>query len=419
MKVLWITNTMLPDLSNKMGRGEVIYGGWMHELARVLSELDHINLTVVTIYDGTDLVEVKINMIQYYLIPSQQRFKVSTRQQLFWKEVVGLVNPNIIHIHGTELSLGLNCIQACPSQNYVASVQGLLSVYHKYYFAALSTSDILFNLSIKDLLLRDSIFHGYSKFKKRSKIELLYFERISNFIGRTEWDYSHVISIAPNSTYYRCNETLRLKFYNSTKWDLESCDKFTIFVSQAGYPIKGLHILLKAICLLKKEFPLIRIFVGGSKMNSTSRLFGRNYDLILKSMLNEFQLEKDVIYCGVLNENMMIERYLRSHVFVCPSSIENSANSIAEAQILGVPVIASYVGGVSDMITDNITGLLYRFEEYEMLADKLRKIFQDDVIAKELSYNAISEAEKRHNREIINKNLISIYSDITNKNCSR
>ena len=54
---------------------------------------------------------------------------------------------------------------------------------------------------------------------------------------------------------------------------------------------------------------------------------------------------------------------------------------MGEAQLLGVPVIASYVGGVPDMVTHGETGLLYRFEEVEMLAEGIRNLFMNMALA--------------------------------------
>ena len=86
-------------------------------------------------------------------------------------------------------------------------------------------------------------------------------------------------------------------------------------------------------------------------------------------------------FTGSLREDQMIAEYLNAHLFICPSSIENSPNSLGEAQLLGVPVIASYVGGVPDMVTHGETGLLYRFEEVEMLAEGIRNLFMNMALA--------------------------------------
>ena len=112
----------------------------------------------------------------------------------------------------------------------------------------------------------------------------------------------------------------------------------------------------------------------------------------------------------------MINEYQNAHIFICPSSIENSPNSVGEAQIIGVPTIASYVGGIPDMIEHGKTGLLYRFEEIEMLAHFIRTIFINKELALQLSKNGIIAAEKRHNREEVTKSYLDLYKDIINSN---
>src|SRR5690606_18797557 len=108
----------------------------------------------------------------------------------------------------------------------------------------------------------------------------------------------------------------------------------------------------------------------------------------------------------------MVKEYLNCHVFICPSSIENSPNSLGEAQLLGVPCIASYVGGVPDMVEQEKTGLLYRFEEVEMLAQSIKRIFTDDSLAQKLSENGMVAASKRHDRHANMNQLLKIYRGI-------
>jgi len=104
--------------------------------------------------------------------------------------------------------------------------------------------------------------------------------------------------------------------------------------------------------------------------------------------------------------------YQNSHVFVCPSSIENSSNSLCEAQLTGTPVVASFVGGIPDLVIHNETGLLYRFEEYEMMAYQIKKIFLDDNLALRLSQQGKIVAAKRHDRRENASRLIKIYENV-------
>ena len=102
----------------------------------------------------------------------------------------------------------------------------------------------------------------------------------------------------------------------------------------------------------------------------------------------------------------MKEEYLRCNVFVCPSSIENSPNSLAEAQILGVPCIASYVGGVPDFMQGNEQNM-YRFEEIEMLAYKVVDIFKskENIDMTSMQKHAVA----RHNQENNLLQLLEVY----------
>ena len=112
---------------------------------------------------------------------------------------------------------------------------------------------------------------------------------------------------------------------------------------------------------------------------------------------------------GSINEQEMAKMYVKAHVFVCPSSIENSSNSLGEAQIIGTPAIASYVGGVPDMAEHEKTALLYRFEEYEMLAYFIVRIFSDADLAERLSENGRIVARKRHDEDVNASTLLNIY----------
>ena len=108
----------------------------------------------------------------------------------------------------------------------------------------------------------------------------------------------------------------------------------------------------------------------------------------------------------------MKERFLKSHVFVCASVLENSPNTVGEAMLLGVPVAASWAGGIPDMITDGQEGLLFTKGDPEKLAEAVLRIFGDEAFCVK-----ISEAEKRrarmaHNGVLNYERLLEIYKDI-------
>lgn len=403
MKVLWITNTLFPDVCKTLKIETPVIGGWMSAAAASLLNLEgNLILAVATVYDGEGLQKIQVNRIVYYLIPKSGNY---------WKYVTDDFNPDLVHVHGTETANGLDYINACSNKNVVVSIQGLVSIYERYYFGGIDENTLLINTTFRDIVRNDTIFQQRKNMQQRGIREKSIIRSAEHIIGRTSWDKAHCCVFNNLAKYHFCNESLRDAFY-AHKWEYENCEKFSIFISQAHYPLKGMHKILFALPLLREKFPDVKLYIAGNDIIARKfwRLSGfANY---IKKIIKKYNLQNIIVFTGLLGENEMCQRYLKSNVFVCPSSIENSPNSVGEAQLLGVPCVGSYVGGMSDMITDGETGMLYRFEEIEMLAEHISEIFLDQEFAKTLSKNEREIAAIRHNRISNSVKLKSIYDEI-------
>ena len=403
MKILWIVNIMLPAVCDDLGLPRSPFGGWLIGLSNQLKKESNIELHIVTVDAKFSPFTKNIDGVFYHLVDN------SLEQ---WQQLQNKVKPNVVHIHGTEFNYGLNYIETNGSENVVFSIQGLVSVCYRYYNQGLEFLEILKNITFRDLIKRDSLFQSKHKFKKRGLIEREYFKKSRYVIGRTDWDHAHSLAINPQINYFYGGEILRPKFYESEKWNYNNCIPYTIFLSQAGYPIKGLHQVLKTLPLLISKYPHIKLKIGGNNilMNTTmkDKLRKNGYASIINHIIKVNGLVEHVEFLGPLSEDQMIEQYLQSNVFVCPSSIENSPNSLAEAQMLGVPNISSFVGGTLNMVKHGKNGFLYRFEEIEMLAYYIDEIFQQ----KEKASYLDEEILERHHPLTIKNQFIEIYNTI-------
>ena len=421
MKRRWVTNTVFPELAIAIGQKPPVVGGWMYGLANDLSRTSNIELFVATARDSTKDEERKINNITYILLKGNK--PISTYDSILeskWLSIIDKIKPDAVHIHGTEYAHGLSLMNACPDLNYIISIQGLISVCARYFIANLDSNEIWKNLTFRDIIKQKTLKLEEKEFYQRGEdIEKKYLIKTKNVIGRTQWDYAHTKIINPDVSYHFCNESLRDVFYTSEKWKIKEHINTppTLFLSQASKPLKGLHQVLKAVYLLKNEFPNIQIRVaGGNIVKSVTfkqKLQITGYGKYIKRLIKEYNLEKQVTFTGSLNEEQMVNEYLNSSMFICPSSIENSPNSLGEAQLLGVPVIASYVGGIPDMVTHEETGLLYRFEEVEMLAIEIKRIIEDSTLTKKIAENGYEAAKKRHSRSTNLNQLLTIYKNLT------
>lgn len=415
MKVLWITNIVFPE-ANAILNGQSSFkssGGWMLAAANSLLAKYDIELIVATPCQNVNsLTELRGRKIRYYLFPlGKGNQEKNDEYRKYWRQIYDALNPDVVHIHGTEFSHGLAFVDECGADKVIVSIQGLTSVIYKYYNYGLNVRTICQNLTLGDLLQGGGIIHDAKRMKKRGEFEVELLKKVNHVIGRTDWDRAHVWAINPNIKYHFCNETLRDEFY-SGRWSYETCTKFSLFLSQANYPIKGFHIFLKALPLVMREFPDLTVRVGGREItkhdNTLRGIYGYSgYGRFIKTLIKQLGLDDKITFLGPLNAEEMKHEYLSCNAFVSPSSIENSPNSLCEAQMLGVPCVASYVGGISNIIPNRNCGYLYRFEEIEMLAYAICDLFR----ASPTFNNTIirKEALQRHDKVANSIALMNIY----------
>jgi glycosyltransferase involved in cell wall biosynthesis len=415
MKILWITHSPFPIVSNQLQLKNEASGWVLSSANALIDRYSEINLAVASFYNGHKLNEIKIGRITHFLVPEKPGTnRGDDKNDYLWRQIKNQFNPELIHIHGTERPHCYSYIRACGSENVVVSIQGIISIIEKYYYGGISKIELLKSITFRDIVKFDTVFSQRCILRKQGIYEKLIIQKVNHVIGRTSWDRAHVWSINPIAKYHFCNETLRPLFYRN-HWSIEHCEKFSIFVSQAYYPIKGFHQLLKALPIVQKHFPNVKVYVAGNNFCTSRGIKINGFGRFIKSLINKYKLANLIVFTGTLSEEAMCKRFINSHLFINPSAIENSSNSIGEAQILGVPCIASYVGGTPDMIEQGETGLLYRFEEVEMLAANICRIFSDNKLALNISEKSRIMAEKRHDNNRNATNLYNIYSKIIAK----
>ena len=106
---------------------------------------------------------------------------------------------------------------------------------------------------------------------------------------------------------------------------------------------------------------------------------------------------------------------MEANVFISPSTIENSPNSVGEAMLLGVPIVSSNVGGVADLLKDKEEGYLYQSDAPYMLAYYVMQTFKDFERASVMGQNARKHAAITHSYEKNLNCLLDVYHQISKK----
>ena len=387
MKVLWLINAPIPALCERAGLPVQVKEGWIEGLYNSLMALvrekkqDFELAMAFPQFSRSETIEGELDGNSFYGFYKEEDkpYKYNKRLEERLKYIIEKAAPDVVHIAGTEYEHAAAMVRVFNKpEKTVVSIQGLTSVYARHYMADLPIN-VRYGFTFRDLVKLDNLYFDRKKYYKRGAMEKETIRGAGHIIGRTDWDNICTRLINPEARYHYCSEILRKAFYDGSRWNMDECDSHTIFVSQGYYPIKGLHYMLEALSDIRKFYPDVRLRVaGGVSLNNAglkNRLKQKNYQRYLAKLIEKYSLAECVEFLPPLKADEMKRMYLKSNVFVSPSSIENSPNSLGEAMMLGVPCVSSLVGGVGNMLIDGAEGFTYQHDAPYMLAYYVMEIF--------------------------------------------
>jgi glycosyltransferase involved in cell wall biosynthesis len=416
MRVLWFTNT--PSLAAEALNDKGNIGGWIAALEAEVTKVEEIELGVAFHYGISEKKQFSIGKTQYFSFPypniskghkkgiiSRWKHKIEPKSIVnYYLEIIDMFKPDIIHIFGTELAYGL--IIEKVKIPVIIWIQGNLSVYEKKWFSGLSNYTILRHTSLKNLIFGYGTWHLFFLFKKRVKREKEMMRSCNYVIGRTDWDRRISLILSPNSKYFHCDDLLRSDFYTSKRWSNTSHTQMILHSTLSALNYKGIETILETALLLKK----------GNLLDFEWHVAGLNGNEELVQIIEKFYGHKfndyGIIFHGNLNPESLIKMLLETDCFVHPSHIENSPNSVCEAMILGVPIIATYAGGTSNLIRNGTEGILIQDGDPYSFAGAILELCKDNDLKTKISYNAEAKAREKHNRIRVLQDLLKIYETV-------
>lgn len=429
MKVLWLCNIMLPFIAKSLGHKIVVKEGWLSGLAsKLMQNKDNNNITLAICFpasegfkfaegDNSLFLKNSVKGVAYYVFREDtvhpENYDASLEESL--GAIVKDFEPDLVHIFGTEYPHTLAMARAFgrPERTLIG-IQGLCGAIADVYMADLPLG-IQKKKTFRDILKKDGLLEQQQKFVQRGENEKAALALTGHVTGRTDFDREMTKKLAPQAKYHFMNETLRDEFYHDS-WNIDRIQPYSLFLSQGNYPIKGLHYVLDILPDIIEEYPETVVYVAGDVITANKSLKDKikisGYGKYLLNIIRKKKLEEHVIFLGRLNSDKICARYLKTHVFLCPSAIENSPNSVGEAMLLGVPVVSADVGGVHNLLTHNRDGILYDKNKPQQMKEAILRIFEDDKLAMSLSSNARAHAQRTHDAERNYRRLLEIYHDI-------
>ncbi len=173
-------------------------------------------------------------------------------------------------------------------------------------------------------------------------------------------------------------------------------------------PKKGLITALQAFALFRQKYPQATYVIAGE---------GPMRDE-LKGWVGKLGLEKQVRFTGFLSQAKLYQLYLSSHIFLHPSEMmadlnqEGIPNSMLEAMSTGLPVVATFHGGIPEAVEDGRTGLLVPEKDPRALCAALERVTGDDAnwdrMGQEASESITANFEQRAQIEHLENQYLKV-----------
>jgi len=427
MKVLWFSDAAMPAVRDKLDIAD--FGnraGWVANAANALSARADVELGIVW---SSSLVRQYARFsegkVTYFCIPRGgwmeavgRRLKGSPRLRNVWQlltymprqrsgrplldclRVIDEFQPDLIHVHGTEGFYGL--LGGRTDKPVVISLQGILSEYAKVYWGSILWWR-------RPFFPRELLLHTRMRFNAFRETKIMRMNRY--FTGRTHWDREILFRINPRATFFSDGaRLLRPEFYGP-EWSLEASTRHRLYTTVTPRPYKGTDTLIEALGLIRRDYPSARLCIGGY-------LPEHGIGGYFRRRIRELGLTDHVELAGFVEAKEIVSQLRAAHVYILGSHIENSPNSVAEAQTVGTPCVATSAGGTPSMVQDEISGLLYQAGDAVALARALDKIFSDDDLARALSKAERATAQQRGDEQTNINILFEIYNRVL-KNTDR
>ena len=180
--------------------------------------------------------------------------------------------------------------------------------------------------------------------------------------------------------------------------------QFTILCVANLIPIKGHRFLLQAVANLHKQGYNILVKLIGVGVEKDS----------LKNLAIELKLEDNVEFCGAKPYDVVAKFMSEADMFIMPSYYEAFGCVYVEAMGSGVVTCGCNILGASEIIQDQVNGLLFKPKDVISIENAIKSILLNPQLRKTIEQNAVERA-KDFTWEQSAKQLLSVYSKILTK----
>lgn len=410
MRILWFEVTR-PLRYRQDGR---VIGGWQDSLESLLAGVPDLELIVA--FEGTadDSQVKKIDGITY--VPIQVDYSWRERLSLRWSwdanaaklippmvSIVKEYRPDLIHVFGVEWPFGL--IAEHVDVPVVIHIQGALIPYSNANFPpGYGIRDCLSAIPWWNVKSRIGYRMRMKKEVSWRRIEEKTWRVVGNYMGRTAWDEALSSVLHPGRRYFHVEEAIRPSFLKPDRsvWTGGRTGCVRLITTGCSTFWKGPDMLLKTAHILKDSGVAFEWLVAGEMPPMLKRTVEKHEGM-------KFE-DNQVRFLGFVDPDTLAGLLIESTLYVHTAYVENSPNSICEAQLLGVPVISTNVGGIPSLLENGKEGVLVPANDPWQMAGAIMGLIADRKRMNAFSQASRIRAAARHSKDNVLSGLMACYS---------
>lgn len=412
MKVLWFEVT---EPSRYQDNGLVI-GGWQDSLEKIVRNCHNIELSIAFETNNVCAQKKNVDGITYIPICKGKNFVNGIKEKLNWnlrirnlrrtmKKIVDEVNPDLIQIFGTECPYGL--VADITDKPVIIHIMGALVQYSNALYApGFSSNDLVRIIPFWNVWKKLKFTRSQKLFFHQVDCEKEVWKKVKYYMGRTEWDKNLSKIMHPDRIYFHVEEALRPEIMiDGTIWKVPTQTKVWLISTGCSTFWKGPDMMLHTAKILKDcQFDFEWLVAGKMPFDIKH---------CVENKLGTTFEENNVKLMGFTKPSDLRKILSQSTLYVHTAYVENSPNSICEAQILGVPIVSTNVGGISTLLGDD--GIMVPANDPWQMANAIIELTRDKEKMERFSKNGREKALKRHNTENVKKQLFDCYNSIINQ----
>jgi glycosyltransferase involved in cell wall biosynthesis len=197
-------------------------------------------------------------------------------------------------------------------------------------------------------------------------------------------------------------------FPNASGHENDTRSNFRILFLSNLIPQKGYFDLIQAIPVILQKYPGTKFYFAGEWKDDPAQ----TKNGVMK-FIRDNQLTEDVVFCGKVDQAAKIELLSLSDIFVFPTHFDSFGLVLLEAMQFGLPIIATSVGAIPEIIKHGVNGLIVEKGHPEMIAGGVLTLLDDSPMRREMKKENLDAFERIFTSEKFSDRMAQYFNSLS------